>query len=88
MTIVIILLFLCNYSLSEKSCVQEDGKPKVLRPTRLLRGRVQRPRPNIQKAAGREETPTPQEKIGAHVEKNEDESCVDREQSESCVVVC
>lgn len=49
---------------------------------------MQRPRPNIQKATGREETPTPQGKIGAHVEKNEDESCVDREQSESCVVVC
>ncbi|XP_057645601.1 transcription factor TFIIIB component B'' homolog isoform X5 [Chionomys nivalis] len=74
-------------SLSEKSCVQEDGKPKVLRPARLLRGRMQRPRPNIQKATGREETPTPQGKIGAHVEKNEDESCVDREQSESCVVI-
>ncbi|XP_075832340.1 transcription factor TFIIIB component B'' homolog isoform X4 [Microtus pennsylvanicus] len=73
--------------LSEKSCVQEDGKTKVLRPARLLRGRMQRPRPNIQKATGREETPIPQGKIGAHVEKNEDESCVDREQSESCVVI-
>ncbi|XP_013205129.1 transcription factor TFIIIB component B'' homolog isoform X5 [Microtus ochrogaster] len=70
--------------LSEKSCVQE---PKVLRPARLLRGRMQRPRPTIQKATGREETPTPQGKIGAHVEKDEDESCVDREQSESCVVI-
>ncbi|KAH0506432.1 Transcription factor TFIIIB component B''-like protein [Microtus ochrogaster] len=59
--------------LSEKSCVQE---PKVLRPARLLRGRMQRPRPTIQKATGREETPTPQGKIGAHVEKDEDESCI------------
>lgn len=73
--------------LSEKSCAQEDGKPKVLRPARLLRSRMQRPRPNIQKAAGREETPTPQGEIGAHVEKNEDESCVNKEQSESCVVI-
>lgn len=74
--------------MNEKSCVQEDGKPKVLRPAHLLRGRMQRPRPNIQKAVGREEIPIPQGKIGAHVEKNEDESYVDREQSESSVVVC
>lgn len=73
--------------LNEKSCVQEDGKPKVLRPAHLLRGRMQRPRPNIQKAVGREEIPIPQGKIGAHVEKNEDESYVDREQSESSVVI-
>lgn len=49
---------------------------------------MQRPRPNIQKAAERKESPTPQKEIGAHVEKNEDESGVDREKNETCVVVC
>ncbi|XP_040584827.1 transcription factor TFIIIB component B'' homolog isoform X3 [Mesocricetus auratus] len=72
--------------LSEKSYIPEDGQPKVSRPARLMRGRMQRPRPNIQKAAERKEIPTPQEEIGAHVEKNEDESGVDREKNESCVV--
>ncbi|KAL1783607.1 transcription factor TFIIIB component B-like isoform X2 [Sigmodon hispidus] len=62
--------------LSEKSCVQEDGQPKVLRPAQLMRVQMQRPRPNIQKAAERKEILTSQEKVGAHVEKNEDESCV------------
>ncbi|XP_059132277.1 transcription factor TFIIIB component B'' homolog [Peromyscus eremicus] len=70
--------------LSEKSCVQEDGQPKVLRPVQLMRGRMQRLRPNIQKAAERKEILTPQEK---RIEKNKDESCVDREQNESCVVI-
>lgn len=70
--------------LSEKSCVQEDGQPKVLRPVRLMRGRMQRLRPNIQKAAERKEILTPQEK---RIEKNKDESCVDREQNDSCVVI-
>ncbi|KAL6043869.1 hypothetical protein STEG23_011825 [Scotinomys teguina] len=73
--------------LSEKSCVQEDDQPKVLRPVRLMRGRMQRPRPNIQKATERKEILTPQEKIGTHVEKNKDEPCVDREQNESCVMI-
>lgn len=74
--------------MSEKSYIPEDGQPKVLRPARLMRGRMQRPRPNIQKAAERKESPTPQKEIGAHVEKNEDESGVDREKNETCVVVC
>ncbi|XP_027257434.1 transcription factor TFIIIB component B'' homolog isoform X2 [Cricetulus griseus] len=73
--------------LSEKSYIPEDGQPKVLRPARLMRGRMQRPRPNIQKAAERKESPTPQKEIGAHVEKNEDESGVDREKNETCVVI-
>lgn len=45
---------------------------------------MQRLRPNIQKAAERKEILTPQEK---RIEKNKDESCVDREQNDSCVVV-
>ncbi|XP_031216567.1 transcription factor TFIIIB component B'' homolog isoform X3 [Mastomys coucha] len=61
--------------LSEKSCVQEDSQAKVLRPTRLMRSRLQRPKPNV-KGAERKEILTSQEKVGAHVEKSEDESCV------------
>ncbi|XP_036062671.1 transcription factor TFIIIB component B'' homolog isoform X2 [Onychomys torridus] len=70
--------------LSEKSRVQEDGQPKVLRPLRLMRGRMQRLRPNTQKAAERKEILTPQAK---RIEKSKDESCIDREQKESCVVI-
>lgn len=62
--------------LSEKSCVQQDSQAKVLRPTRLMRSRMQRPKPNVVKAAERKEILTSQEKFGAHVEKSEDESCV------------
>ncbi|XP_028646050.1 transcription factor TFIIIB component B'' homolog isoform X2 [Grammomys surdaster] len=62
--------------LSEKSCVQEDSQAKVLRPTRLLRSRMQRPKPNVVKAAEKKEILTSQEKSGTHAEKSEDESCV------------
>ncbi|XP_051028423.1 transcription factor TFIIIB component B'' homolog [Acomys russatus] len=72
--------------LSEKSHIQEDSQPKVLRPARLMRSRMQRPKPNVEKAAERKEILTLQDKIGAHVEKSKvDESCVDREKNESCV---
>ncbi|XP_051038794.1 transcription factor TFIIIB component B'' homolog [Phodopus roborovskii] len=74
-------------ALSGKSCISEDGQPKVLRPTRLMRGRMQRPRPNIRKAAERKDIPILREEIGAHVEKNEDESGADREKNESRVVI-
>jgi hypothetical protein len=37
---------------------------------------MQRPKPNVVKAAERKEILTSQEKFGAHVEKSEDESCV------------
>ncbi|XP_029324050.1 transcription factor TFIIIB component B'' homolog isoform X4 [Mus caroli] len=62
--------------LSEKSCVQQDGQAKVLRPTRLMRSRMQRPKPNVVKAAERKEILASQEKVEAHVEKSEVESCV------------
>ncbi|XP_014649772.1 PREDICTED: transcription factor TFIIIB component B'' homolog [Ceratotherium simum simum] len=64
---------------SEKICLQEDDQPKAFRPSRLMRGRLQRPKPNVSKAAERKEILTSQENIGANVEKNENESCVDRD---------
>ncbi|XP_063137566.1 transcription factor TFIIIB component B'' homolog isoform X2 [Rattus norvegicus] len=62
--------------LSEKSSAQEDSQTKVLRPTRLMRSRMQRPKPNVVKAAERKQILTSQEKVGSHVEKIEDDSCV------------
>ncbi|XP_052015316.1 transcription factor TFIIIB component B'' homolog isoform X2 [Apodemus sylvaticus] len=62
--------------LSEKSCVQEDSQAKVLRPTRLMRSRMQRPKPNIVKAAARKEILPSQDKGGSHGEKGDDGSCV------------
>ncbi|XP_076783394.1 transcription factor TFIIIB component B'' homolog isoform X2 [Arvicanthis niloticus] len=61
--------------LSKNSCVQEESQAKVLRPTRLLRSRMQRPKPNVVKAAEKENL-TSQDKGGDHAEKSEDESCV------------
>lgn len=76
------ILFLCNCSsLSEKICLQEDEQPKAFRPARLIRGRFQRPKPNVGKAAERKEILASQEEIGANVEKNENESCIDRDVS-------
>ena len=73
------ILFLCNYSsLSEKTCRQEDDQPKAFRPARLMRGLLQRPKPNVGKAAERKGTLTSQEKPGASIEKNENESCINR----------
>ncbi|VFV26321.1 transcription factor tfiiib component [Lynx pardinus] len=69
-------------SLSEKIGVQDDDQTKALRPARLMRGRLQRPKPNIGKAAERKETLTSQEKIGANVKKNESESCIARDSPE------
>uniref|UniRef100_A0A673VAP6 B double prime 1, subunit of RNA polymerase III transcription initiation factor IIIB n=1 Tax=Suricata suricatta TaxID=37032 RepID=A0A673VAP6_SURSU len=68
-------------SLSEKIGVQDDDQTKTLRPARLMRGRLQRPRPNIGKAAERKEILTSQEKTEANVKKNESESCVARDVS-------
>lgn len=56
--------------------LQEDNQPKAFRPARL-RARLQRPKPNVVKAAERKEILASQEEIGANVEKNENESCVD-----------
>uniref|UniRef100_A0A8C6FZ67 Myb-like domain-containing protein n=1 Tax=Moschus moschiferus TaxID=68415 RepID=A0A8C6FZ67_MOSMO len=69
-------------NLSEKTCLQEDDQPKAFRPARLMRGLLQRPKPNIGKAAERRETLTSQEKPGASIEKNENEPCIDRDTSE------
>ncbi|XP_057597481.1 transcription factor TFIIIB component B'' homolog isoform X2 [Hippopotamus amphibius kiboko] len=69
-------------NLSEKICLQEDDQPKAFRPARLMRGLLQRPKPNVGKAAGRKEALTSQEKTGASVEKNENESCIDRDTPE------
>ncbi|XP_032966342.1 transcription factor TFIIIB component B'' homolog isoform X2 [Rhinolophus ferrumequinum] len=69
-------------SLSEKICLQEDDQPKAFRPARLIRGRFQRPKPNVDKAAERKEILASQEEIGANVEKNENESCIDRDTPE------
>uniref|UniRef100_A0A673V888 B double prime 1, subunit of RNA polymerase III transcription initiation factor IIIB n=1 Tax=Suricata suricatta TaxID=37032 RepID=A0A673V888_SURSU len=73
-------------SLSEKIGVQDDDQTKTLRPARLMRGRLQRPRPNIGKAAERKEILTSQEKTEANVKKNESESCVSpgRVEDQSC----
>ncbi|XP_013828183.2 PREDICTED: transcription factor TFIIIB component B'' homolog isoform X1 [Capra hircus] len=65
-------------NLSEKTCLQEDDQPKAFRPARLMRGLLQRPKPNVGKAAERKGTLTSQEKPGASIEKNENESCINR----------
>ncbi|XP_062941990.1 transcription factor TFIIIB component B'' homolog isoform X2 [Cynocephalus volans] len=66
-------------NLSEKICLQESNQRKTFRTARLIRGQLQRPKPNVGKATERKEILTSQEKIGANVEKNENVSCVDRE---------
>ncbi|XP_016069379.1 PREDICTED: transcription factor TFIIIB component B'' homolog isoform X2 [Miniopterus natalensis] len=63
--------------LSEKMNLQKDDQQKAFRPARLTRGRLQRPKPNIGKAAERKEILASQEEIGANIEKNENESCID-----------
>lgn len=57
--------------------LQKDDQQKAFRPARLTRGRLQRPKPNIGKAAERKEILASQEEIGANIEKNENESCID-----------
>ena len=46
-----------------------------------MKGRLQRPKPNVGKASERREILASQEEIGASVEKNERESCIDRDVS-------
>lgn len=67
--------------MSEKICLQEGGQPKAFRPSRLMRGRLQRPKPNIGKATERKEIPASQEKIRATEEKNENDAFIDRDVS-------
>ncbi|XP_054541029.2 transcription factor TFIIIB component B'' homolog isoform X5 [Pan troglodytes] len=64
--------------LGEKNCLQEGSQLKALRPAQV-RGRLQKPKPNAGKAAERKEILISQEEIGANVEKNENESCADRD---------
>ncbi|XP_012383405.2 transcription factor TFIIIB component B'' homolog isoform X3 [Dasypus novemcinctus] len=65
--------------LSEKICLQEDNQPKAFRPARLMRGRLQRPQPNIGKAAERKEILASQEPIRADEKRNENDSCIDKD---------
>lgn len=69
-------------NLSEKMCLRKDDQPKVFRPARLTRGRFQRPKPNVGKADERKEILASQEEIGANVERNENESCINRDTPE------
>ncbi|XP_027945439.1 transcription factor TFIIIB component B'' homolog isoform X2 [Eumetopias jubatus] len=67
---------------SEKTGLQEDDQVKAVRPARLMRGRLQRPKPNVGKAAERKEILASQEKIEANVKKNESQSCITRDSPE------
>lgn len=78
---ITIILFFCSSSLSQKIGLQEDDQTKALRPARLMRGRLQRPKPNVGKAAERKEILASQEKIEANAKKNESESCIARDVS-------
>ncbi|XP_012577341.1 PREDICTED: transcription factor TFIIIB component B'' homolog [Condylura cristata] len=69
-------------NLSDKTGLQADEQPKTLRPAQLMRGRLQRPKPNVSKAAERKETLTSQEKTGDNVQKIENETCIDEDISE------
>ncbi|KAL4822999.1 hypothetical protein H8958_016392 [Nasalis larvatus] len=74
--------------LGEKNCLQEGSQLKALTSAKV-RGRLQKPKPNVGKAAGRKEILMSQEEIGANVEKNENESCAGRDtpqhmEDESC----
>ncbi|KAK2490322.1 hypothetical protein MC885_008210 [Smutsia gigantea] len=69
-------------SLHPETSVEKEGdQPKAFRPSRLMRGRLQRPKPNIGKATERKEVLASQEKMRATEEKNENESCIDRDTS-------
>ncbi|KAF3821739.1 hypothetical protein GH733_009781 [Mirounga leonina] len=67
---------------SEKIGLQEDDQTKAVRPARLMRGRLQRPKPNVGKAAERKEILASQEKIEANVKKSESQSCITRDSPE------
>ncbi|XP_047411975.1 transcription factor TFIIIB component B'' homolog isoform X3 [Sciurus carolinensis] len=66
-------------NLNEKTCLQKDNQPKAFRPSRPVRGRLPRPKPNIEKTEERKEILESQEKIGIDIQNNENESCVDRD---------
>ncbi|XP_053445085.1 transcription factor TFIIIB component B'' homolog isoform X2 [Nycticebus coucang] len=75
-------------NLSEKNYLQEDNQPKALRSARVMRGRLQRLKPNVGKAAEKKEIFASQEKIEAHVDKNENESCTNRDISQQIDQLC
>ncbi|XP_074851513.1 transcription factor TFIIIB component B'' homolog isoform X2 [Carettochelys insculpta] len=61
---------------SETCCSQEGGRQSVLKPAPLMRGRMQRPKPNVGRAVGRREVrPT---KNDVEDEKNEFREAVKR----------
>uniref|UniRef100_A0A8C3FX31 Myb-like domain-containing protein n=1 Tax=Chrysemys picta bellii TaxID=8478 RepID=A0A8C3FX31_CHRPI len=51
----IVILNVCLFRSKEISCLQEGGKQSVLKPAPLMRARMQRPKPNVGRAAGRQE---------------------------------
>ncbi|XP_007941553.1 transcription factor TFIIIB component B'' homolog [Orycteropus afer afer] len=63
----------------EKICLQEDTQLKAFRHSRLMRGQLRRPKPNVGKVAERKEILTSEEKIEPSEEKKENESCIDRD---------
>ncbi|XP_076995633.1 transcription factor TFIIIB component B'' homolog isoform X2 [Tamandua tetradactyla] len=60
---------------SEKICLQENDQPEACRPARL-RGRLQRPKPNVGKAAERKIL------VSQEPLKNEKDSCIDKDTPE------
>uniref|UniRef100_A0A8C5NYK8 B double prime 1, subunit of RNA polymerase III transcription initiation factor IIIB n=1 Tax=Jaculus jaculus TaxID=51337 RepID=A0A8C5NYK8_JACJA len=68
----------CILKLSEKSCQQEDSQPKICRPVRLMKTRMQRPKPNVDKAIERREILSSQETVGGN-EIREKQSCDDKD---------
>ncbi|XP_066232678.1 transcription factor TFIIIB component B'' homolog isoform X2 [Saccopteryx leptura] len=66
-------------NLSEQVSLQKDDPLKAFRPSRLMSSRQQRLQSNVGQVAERKEILASQEEIGANVEKNENESCSDRD---------
>nr|XP_044989421.1 transcription factor TFIIIB component B'' homolog isoform X2 [Jaculus jaculus] len=82
----------CILKLSEKSCQQEDSQPKICRPVRLMKTRMQRPKPNVDKAIERREILSSQETVGGN-EIREKQSCDDKDipqqmENQSCRDFC
>ncbi|XP_048191351.1 transcription factor TFIIIB component B'' homolog [Perognathus longimembris pacificus] len=74
-------------TLSEKTCLQVDNQPKTCKPVRLMRGRLQWPKPNVGKAAERKIIAS-QEKIGVNIETTGNESCADRDITQTTDQTC
>ncbi|XP_008066074.1 transcription factor TFIIIB component B'' homolog isoform X1 [Carlito syrichta] len=65
-------------NLSEKMCLRENNRPQPFRPARVMRGRLQRPKPNGGEAE-RTEVLIPEKNAEVNVEESESESCVGRD---------